>query len=271
MSRLASIKITVMELNGYFHCRKCSLLSGSLWKMFFPWALADLSESLHNGNASSISFHLARQPTSQRVHGCLLTAGFSLPLLWMLHLQGGKGHFIPRSFSFTFLKMEQFFLFFCQWATVRWWSIFWSSGEWNVYWHFKQFFLAFRYISTSLCPAQLFHIFVFATFFSVCELNYSWDWARKFWRKLTCKLLGKDLKRWETQRAREDIRWWWTLGKILKTFATGLRVLTLKSKISQCCVLLNMLLVKLCISGKERDHGLNREDFKWTPRGHIMV
>lgn len=43
--------------------------------MFFPSATADLSESLHNGNASSISFHLARQPTSQLMHCCLLTAG----------------------------------------------------------------------------------------------------------------------------------------------------------------------------------------------------
>lgn len=74
MSRLASIKITIMELNGYFYCGKHSLLSGSLWKMFFPSDSADLSKSLHNGNASSISFHLV---DSQSMHGCLLTAGFS--------------------------------------------------------------------------------------------------------------------------------------------------------------------------------------------------
>lgn len=112
MSRLASIKITIMELNGYFYCGKCCLLSGSLWKMLFPSASADLSESLHNGNVSSISFHLARQPTSQRMHGCLLTAGFSLVLLWTLHLQGGRGHFIPCSSSFPSFKTEHFFLSF---------------------------------------------------------------------------------------------------------------------------------------------------------------
>lgn len=77
MSRLASIKITIMELNGYFYCGKHSLLSGSLWKMFFLSDSADLSESLHNGNASSVSFHLV---DSQCVHGCLLTAGFSSAL-----------------------------------------------------------------------------------------------------------------------------------------------------------------------------------------------
>lgn len=144
MSRLASIKITIMELNGYFYCGKCSLLPGSLWKMFFPSASADLSENLHNGNASSVSFHLARQPTSQRVHGCLLSAGFSLVLLWTLHLQGGRRHFIPCSSSFSSLKTEQFFLSFscCQWATVPLWSIFWSSGEWSMYWYFKQFLSA---------------------------------------------------------------------------------------------------------------------------------
>jgi len=76
MSRLPPIKITVMEFNGCFYCEKCSLLSGSLWKMFFPSAMVDLSESLRDGNASSISLHLARQPPSQCVHCCLLTACF---------------------------------------------------------------------------------------------------------------------------------------------------------------------------------------------------
>lgn len=77
MSRLTSIKITIMELNGYFYCGKHSLLSESFWKMFFPSDPADLSESLHNGNASSVSFHLE---DSQCVHGSLLTAGFSSAL-----------------------------------------------------------------------------------------------------------------------------------------------------------------------------------------------
>lgn len=77
MSRLASIKITIMELNGYFYCGKHSLLSESLWKIFFPSGPADLSDSLHNGNASSVSFHLV---DSQCVHGSLLTAGFSSAL-----------------------------------------------------------------------------------------------------------------------------------------------------------------------------------------------
>lgn len=47
-------------------------------------------------------------------------------------------------------------------------------------------------------------------------------------------------------------------------------VLTVKSKISQCCVLLNILPVKLCILGKERAW-IKKRGFQVNTKGSIMM
>lgn len=64
-----------MERNGcVFYCGKCSLLSGSL-KNVLPIGYRRHFRKSSQWKSSSISLHLARQPTSQLMHCCLLTAG----------------------------------------------------------------------------------------------------------------------------------------------------------------------------------------------------
>lgn len=98
----------------------------------------------------------------------------------------------------------------------------------------------------------------------------SWVWLRKLCRKVTCKVVEKDLEQWEAQVAGKGIRWWWMLGEVLKTFATSMGVLTVKSKISQCCVLLNILPVKLCILGNGRAW-IKQRGFQVNTKGSIMM
>lgn len=155
MSRLPPIKITVMEFNGCFYCEKCSLLSGSLWKMFFPSAMVDLSESLRDGNASSISLHLARQPPSQRVHCCLLTACF--------FFSSAQNISICKVAKDTILLFRQNGSFSClillsvnrcssvEQLLVQWWTehipVFQAV---LISWELKTFFPSFQSVSTSL-------------------------------------------------------------------------------------------------------------------------
>lgn len=215
MSRLGSIKITIMELNGYFYCGKCSLLSGSLWKMFCSSASTDLSESLHNGNASSISSHLARQATSQCMHGCLLTVGFPLVLLWALHLQGGRGHFIPGKSPFPSLKTEQLFMFLA--------SCHCSSVEHLLVQWWREHILLFRAMLVSWELRNIFHllsetevlpftlhscfvaVFFFLQWFLLVWIKKQFNLRKKF------LVARKDLEWRETHEARNDIQWWWTL------------------------------------------------------------
>lgn len=155
MSRLPPIKITVMEFNGCFYCEKCSLLSGSLWKMFFPSAMVDLSESLRDGNASSISLHLARQPPSQCVHCCLLTACFFLALLKTFPFVRWQ-----RTLFFFSVKMVVSLVLFLlsvnrcssvEQLLVQWWTehipVFQAV---LISWELKTFFPSFQSVSTSL-------------------------------------------------------------------------------------------------------------------------
>lgn len=108
----------------------------------------------------------------------------------------------------------------------------------------------------------------FCTCFSWCELNYSQVGVKRLGRKLTCGVGGKDFKWWEAQGAGENIWWWWMPEKVLKTFESVLHVLTLKSKLSQCCVLLKILPVKLCIKRaqiKKRGFQVDTKGPMWWP------
>lgn len=156
MSRLPSIKITVMEFNGCFYCGKHSLLSGSLWKMFFPSAMVDLSESLCNGNASSISLHLARQPPSQCVHCCLFIACFFFSSARSISICK-----VAKETVFFFsLKTVIFLVLFLlpvnccssvEQLLVQWWTerklVFQAV---LISWELKTFFPSFQSVSTSL-------------------------------------------------------------------------------------------------------------------------
>lgn len=163
MSRLASIKIPIKLHYDYFYCGKWSLLSGSLWKMFFSSASADLSESLRNGNVSSISFHLARQPTSQHIHGCLLTAGFSVvPFLnvptakWQRTLYSMQlllSVSQNRAIFLVFFLLAVSHCYSAKHLLVQWWVehvlVFQAV---LVSWELKHFPFAFRNVSISLYP-----------------------------------------------------------------------------------------------------------------------
>lgn len=262
-----------MEFNGCFYCGKHSLLSGSLWKMFFPSAMVDLSESLCNGNASSISLHLARQPPSQCVHCCLFIVCFFFSCARNISICTLQSKEKDTLFFFS-LKTVIFLVLFLlsvnrsssvEQLLVQWWTehmlVFQAV---LISWELKTFFPSFQSVSTSLYSPQMLHIFVFCACFFWCELYYSQ--VKKVLKK-TKQWSGREgLWAVRNSRSRTEYMVMVDAGKVFKNIWNWpvCPHTEVKDKPVLCALETPTCKTLHLRRGK---HRLKREDFKWTPRG----